>query len=163
QSDQGIWIERIPGGLSLWGSTGFTALESRLTNVLALLPFNPTEMLVGTAKDGLFILHENGKATPWEVNPLLNQLLKEAQINNGNSIRDKTGKILQHIHKRNGLQNNTVLSMVLDKQGNIWAGLDNGIDRIEIHSPFYYYKDIFGELGTVYAIKIFQGHIYLGT
>lgn len=179
QSDQGIWIERIPGGLSLWGSTGFTALESRLTNVLALLPFSPTEMLVGTAKDGLFILHENGKATPWEVNPLLNQLLKEAQINNGIRIDthtfafgtikngifivDKTGKILQHIHKRNGLQNNTVLSMVLDKQGNIWAGLDNGIDRIEIHSPFYYYKDIFGELGTVYAIKIFQGHIYLGT
>src|SRR5690606_38992904 len=55
-------------------SVGFYRIygvESRLTNVLALLPFNPTEMLVGTAKDGLFILHENGKATPWEVNPLL--------------------------------------------------------------------------------------------
>ena len=105
--------------------------------------------MVGTAKDGLFLLDENGKASPWNLNPQLNQLLKEAQINNGIQIDedtfafgtikngifivDKTGKILQHIHKRNGLQNNTVLSMVLDRQGNIWAGLDNGIDRIEIN------------------------------
>src|SRR5690606_33875331 len=179
QAAERIWLEKIPSGLSVWGPNGFTPLETRLTNVLVLLPFSANEILVGTAKEGLFLLNENGKATPWNTNSQLSQLLKEAQINNGIKIdnntfafgtikngifiADKTGKILQHIHKRNGLQNNTVLSMVLDKQGNIWAGLDNGIDRIEIHSPFYYYKDIFGELGTVYAIKIFQGHIYLGT
>lgn len=179
QTKNKIWLEKIPSGLSIWGANGFTPLESRLTNVLALLPFSATEILVGTAKDGLFLLNEKGNASPWNVNPRLNQLLKEAQINNGIQIDenifafgtikngiiivDKTGKILQHIHKRNGLQNNTVLSMVLDRQGNIWAGLDNGIDRIEINSPFYYYKDIFGELGTVYAIKVFQDKIYLGT
>lgn len=174
-----IWLEKIPSGLSAWGLNGFTPLETRLTNVLVLLPFGSDEMLVGTAKDGLFLLNEHGTATPWNTNSQLNQLLKEAQINNGIKIddntfafgtikngifiADKTGKILQHIHKRNGLQNNTVLSMALDKQGNIWAGLDNGIDRIEINSPFYYYKDIFGELGTVYTIKVFQDKIYLGT
>lgn len=179
QVDERIWLEKIPSGLSRWDSNGFIPLESRLTNVLALLPFSNNELLVGTAKDGLFLLHENGKAQPWNINPRLNQLLKEAQINNGICIDeqtyafgtikngifivDRTGKILQHIHKRNGLQNNTVLSMVLDRQGNIWAGLDNGIDRIETNSPFYYYKDIFGELGTVYAIKVFQDKIYLGT
>lgn len=179
QAKEKIWMEKIPSGLSSWGANGFTPLESRLTNVLALFPFTTNKILVGTAKDGLFLLDENGKASPWNLNPQLNQLLKEAQINNGIQIDedtfafgtikngifivDKTGKILQHIHKRNGLQNNTVLSMVLDRQGNIWAGLDNGIDRIEINSPFYYYKDIFGELGTVYAIKVFQNKIYLGT
>jgi len=174
-----IWLEKIPSGLSSWGPNGFTPLETRLTNVLVLLPFGTNEILVGTAKNGLFLLNTNGTASPWNTNSQLSQLLKEAQINNGIKIddntfafgtikngifiADKTGKILQHIHKRNGLQNNTVLSMVLDKQGNIWAGLDNGIDRIEINSPFYYYKDIFGELGTVYAIKVFQDKIYLGT
>lgn len=179
QAGERIWLEKIPSGLSAWGPHGFTPLETRLTNVLVLLPFGNNEILVGTAKDGLFLLDENGKAFPWNTNSQLNQLLKEAQINNGIKIddntfafgtikngifiADSTGKILQHIHKRNGLQNNTILSMVLDKQGNIWAGLDNGIDRIEINSPFYYYKDIFGELGTVYAIKVFQDKIYLGT
>ncbi|MBD1421423.1 helix-turn-helix and ligand-binding sensor domain-containing protein [Sphingobacterium chuzhouense] len=179
QATERIWLEKIPSGLSAWGPNGFTPLETRLTNVLVLLPFSANEILVGTAKEGLFLLNENGKATPWNTNSQLSQLLKEAQINNGIKIdnntfafgtikngifiADKTGKILQHIHKRNGLQNNTVLSMVLDKQGNIWAGLDNGIDRIEVNSPFYYYKDIFGELGTVYTIKVFQDKIYLGT
>lgn len=179
QARERIWLEKIPSGLSIWGRNGFIPLETRLTNVLVLLPFNENETLVGTAKDGLFLLNDNGKAAPWNTNPLLNEILKEAQINNGIQIDnntfalgtikngilivDKTGTIRQHIHKRNGLQNNTVLSMVLDKQGNIWAGLDNGIDRIEISSPFYYYKDIFGELGTVYAIKVFQDKIYLGT
>jgi len=174
-----IWVEKIPTGLSTWSPAGFIPLETRLTNVLVVLPFSAKEMLVGTAKEGLFILHENGKALPWNVNPQLNQLLQEAQIDNGIKIDDRTfafgtikngifiidqsGQILQHIHKRNGLQNNTVLSMLLDKQGNIWAGLDNGIDRIEINSPFYYYNDIFGELGTVYAMKVFQDKIYLGT
>lgn len=179
QTEQHVWLEKIPSGLSIWTPKGFKPLETRLTNVLTLLPFSEDEVLVGTSKDGLFLLNENGKAAPWHADSPLNQLLKEAQINNGIKINDNTfafgtikkgifivdrsGTIRQHIHTRNGLQNNTVLSMVLDKQGNIWAGLDNGIDRIAINSPFYYYNDVFGELGTVYAMKVFRNKIYLGT
>ncbi|PRD56382.1 helix-turn-helix and ligand-binding sensor domain-containing protein [Sphingobacterium gobiense] len=179
QAGEYVWVEKIPSGLNTWGDSGFTPLKTRLHNVLVFLPFDIHHILVGTAKDGLFLLSENGEASPWYPESPLNQFLKEAQINNGVKIDDntfafgtikngifianKSGKILQHVHKRNGLQNNTVLSMVLDKQGNLWAGLDNGIDRIEINSPFYYYNDIFGALGTVYAIKVFQDRIYLGT
>src|SRR5690606_30830412 len=67
------------------------------------------------------------------------------------------------IHKGNGLQNNTVLSLKTDNEQNIWAGLDNGIDRIDIRSPLYYYSDETGSIGTVYAAVIFNGNIYLGT
>ncbi|MFD1770509.1 helix-turn-helix and ligand-binding sensor domain-containing protein [Sphingobacterium suaedae] len=174
-----LWIEKIPSGLQSWSYAGFKSLSTPLSNILSILPFSDNEQLVGTAKQGLFLLRDNGEIVPWNANSTVNKLLKEAQLNNGIKIDDQTfafgtikngifiidrhGKLLQHIHKRNGLQNNTVLSMTLDRQGNIWAGLDNGIDRIQINSPFYYYNDIFGEIGTVYAIKVFHDTIYLGT
>ncbi|WP_437918629.1 triple tyrosine motif-containing protein [Sphingobacterium sp. LRF_L2] len=174
-----IWIEKIPSGLQQWTSKGFTPLANQLSNVLTILPFESNQHLVGTAKNGLYLLSDDGIAMPWKPDLAVTKLLKEAQLNNGLKVNDdvfafgtikngifiidKDGHLLQHIHKRNGLQNNTVLSLTLDKQGNIWAGLDNGIDRIEINSPFYYFNDIFGELGTVYAIQVFDNKIYLGT
>jgi len=174
-----IYIEKIPSGLQIWEENGFKPLQSSLSNVHTALSFDDEQVLLGTSKNGLFLLQANGQIIKWKLDPALDWLLVEAQINNGIKINDHTfafgtikngifiidkqGQLVQHIHKRNGLQNNTVLSLTLDKQGNIWAGLDNGIDRIEINSPFYYYKDIFGELGTVYAIKVYKGNIYLGT
>ncbi|MFD2965858.1 two-component regulator propeller domain-containing protein [Sphingobacterium bambusae] len=173
------WIERIPAGLEKWSGKTFSSLQSQLSNVMSILPFDEQQFLVGTAKQGLYLLSADGNAQLWKPESTINNLLREAQLNNGLKIDENTfafgtikngifiinkaGQLLQHIHKRNGLQNNTVLSMTLDRQGNIWAGLDNGIDRIEVNSPFYYYRDIFGEIGTVYAIKVFQGKIYLGT
>ncbi|WDF67390.1 triple tyrosine motif-containing protein [Sphingobacterium oryzagri] len=179
QVNEHIWMERIPSGLESWSTRGFSPIKSKLSNVLSILPFSEGQYLVGTAKDGLYLLSENGDVSPWKTDAPISKLLKEAQLNNGVRISNdlyafgtikngifiinKQGHVLQHVHKRNGLQNNTVLSMTLDKQGNLWAGLDNGIDRIEINAPFFYYKDIYGELGTVYAIKVFQDRIYLGT
>ena len=167
-----IFIEKIPSGLQRWHNGQFEPMQKQINNVLTVLPIEGNNLLIATAKDGLFILHKNGDITPWHINPNVHQLLKDAQINNGIKIDDQTiafgtikngifiidiqGELIQHLHKRNGLQNNTILSLFLDKQNNIWAGLDYGIDRVEVNSPFYYYKDIFGELGSVYAIKIFK-------
>lgn len=174
-----LWIEKIPSGLQKLTTNTIIPISNRLSNIMTILPTAGNEYLVGTAKEGLFLMNNEGTIRKWNLNPQVDRILQEAQINNGIKISediytfgtikngifiiDSKGKLLQHLHKRNGLQNNTVLSMTLDQQGNIWAGLDNGIDRIEINAPFYYYKDIFGEIGTVYTIKIFQDYIYVGT
>lgn len=179
QLQNSLWIEKIPSGLQRLSLNSIEPISSQISNVMTILPYKGNNYLLGTAKDGLYTMNDKGELQQWNVNPQINVILKETQINNGVQITesiyafgtikngifiiDATGKLLQHLHKRNGLQNNTVLSMALDQQGNIWAGLDNGIDRIEINAPFYYYKDIFGEIGTVYAIKIFKGNIYVGT
>jgi len=144
--------------------------------ILSILPFGTDQLLIGTAQKGLFLLSGN-KINPW-VNEA-NHLLSQYQLNNGLKILkdryafgtilngiymiDQDGHLLQHINKRNGLQNNTVLSLQQDQQKNIWVGLDNGIDRIEVNSPIYYYDDRSGILGTVYTAKIYQGYLYLGT
>lgn len=179
QVNGNIWMEKIPSGLHQWSDNRLTLLDKLPKNILTILPYSDKEYLLGTSKEGLYILHKDGSCKPWKIDEEAHKILSESQLNNGIKIDDYTfafgtikngiliidsnGQLKQHIHKKNGLQNNTVLSLTLDRQGNIWAGLDNGIDRIEINSPLYYYKDIFGELGTVYAIKVFRDKIYLGT
>ena len=50
-----------------------------------------------------------------------------------------------------------------DRKNNIWLGLDNGINCINLGSPFWEYIDSKGILGSVYASCIFENNLYLGT
>ncbi|KQR68157.1 triple tyrosine motif-containing protein [Pedobacter sp. Leaf176] len=146
------------------------------TGVLSILPFKGDKLLIGTGKNGLFIY--DGKAFI-QFNTPANSFLSAFQLNNGTKILgkyyaygtilngiiiiDENGNIIQRINKSSGLQNNTVLSLYSDDEQNLWAGLDNGIDRIELNSPLYFYLDKTGVFGTVYSSVIFNNKIYLGT
>ena len=72
-------------------------------------------------------------------------------------------KSLKKIDKSRGLANNTVLSLYEDIKNNIWLGLDNGITVINNDSPFSIYSDSDGVLGTIYATKLFNKILYVGT
>jgi ligand-binding sensor domain-containing protein/DNA-binding CsgD family transcriptional regulator len=144
--------------------------------VLSILPFQNRGFIIGTSKSGLF-KYDGKQIKPW--NNQANSFLQTYQLNNGALIGgkyfaygtilngiviiDTAGNVVQHINKSSGLQNNTVLSLYTDDEENLWAGLDNGIDRIEVNSPLYFYFDKTGNFGTVYSSIIFNGKIYLGT
>jgi len=145
------------------------------SGVLSILQLSANRYLIGTARNGLFI-YDNGQIKPW--NTQASDFLKNYQLNNGARIGkyvaygtilngiiiiDTTGNVIQQINKSSGLQNNTVLSLYIDNEQNLWAGLDNGIDRIEINSPLYFYFDKTGHFGTVYSSIIFNNKVYLGT
>ncbi|WP_231426312.1 triple tyrosine motif-containing protein [Pedobacter sp. Leaf250] len=144
--------------------------------ILSILPYKNGGLIIGTSKNGLFTF--NGK----DFTPLVttaNDFLKTYQLNNGVKllneyyaygtilngliIIDENGQVVQRINKSSGLQNNTVLSIYADNEQNLWTGLDNGIDRIELNSPLYFYFDKTGQFGTVYSSIIFKDKIYLGT
>lgn len=176
-----IFIELIPSGLHELSGDKLVPLKDKDVlhdaNILSMLPFGTNEVLIGTSKSGLYLMDSTGTIRKWD--NAADGVLKAAQLNNGLKVMDhyyafgtilggvvvidERGHLVQHLHKGNGLQNNTVLGMHLDHQRNIWAGLDNGVDRIEINAPLYYYADNTGSIGTVYAARIFQGNIYLGT
>jgi ligand-binding sensor domain-containing protein/DNA-binding CsgD family transcriptional regulator len=84
-------------------------------------------------------------------------------ISNGVYILDSNGKIQSHITQSTGLSNNTILSIKEDSDQNLWLGLDNGIDCVNLQSPIKNYKDDVGYLGTVYTSIKFDNKIYLGT
>ncbi|MFD1630931.1 ligand-binding sensor domain-containing protein [Pseudopedobacter beijingensis] len=161
-------------GNKLYPVSGSEALGS--TGILSMLPFEQDKTLIGTAKNGLFI-YDGKTFEKWQNQA--EDYLKNFQLNNGIRvlgnyyafgtilkgvvILDKSGNIVQQINKSNGLQNNTVLGLLEDKEQNLWCALDNGVDRIEINSPFYFYLDKSGRFGTVYSSIIHNGYIYLGT
>lgn len=181
QANKRIFIEKLPSGLHELKNHKLVPVRDKDRikgqNILSILPIDQHSFLIGTAKAGLFVMDKNGAISLWQND--INEELKNAQINNGTKlldhyyvfgtilngiyILDEKGVLVQHINKSLGLQNNTVLSLTVDKQSNIWTGLDNGIDRIAINSDLYYYSDKSGKLGTVYSAKIYQGYLYLGT
>ena len=146
------------------------------TGVLSILPHKNGGYIIGTSKNGLFI-YDGLTFVPFVSEA--NSFLKTFQLNNGVKILgkyyaygtilngliiiDENGNIVQRINKSSGLQNNTILSLYADDEQNLWAGLDNGIDRIELNSPLYFYFDKSGQFGTVYSSLIVKNKIYLGT
>jgi ligand-binding sensor domain-containing protein/DNA-binding CsgD family transcriptional regulator len=84
-------------------------------------------------------------------------------ISNGIFILTPEGKIKYHITQNKGLNNNTVLSLFEDADKNLWIGLDNGINCINLQSPVKSFFDDTGILGTVYTSILFQGKLYIGT
>lgn len=140
--------------------------------IWAMQPFDSERLLIGTQNDGLFIYHE-GNIKPWinEANDFLlrNQLFQITRISdnyfalgsiqNGVIVVNKEGEILQHVNKEKGLQNNTILSTFSDHEGNLWMGLDNGIDYLEINSPVTYIGEGFNLEGTGYSTRSGRAHV----
>jgi DNA-binding CsgD family transcriptional regulator len=84
-------------------------------------------------------------------------------VSNGIFILSDKGKLKYHLTQSKGLSNNTALSLFEDKDQNLWTGLDNGINCINMQSPVRSFTDDSGVLGTVYASAIYNGMLYIGT
>lgn len=133
-------------------------------------------VLVGTENDGFFTFF-GSKFKPWPLSD--GKTISSQQINRGIKmpgkifaigtilggvfILNEDGEILNQINREKGLNNNTVLSLMVDKKNNLWVGLDNGIDLIKVNSPLYYNTDPSGNIGSVYTSAIYEGILYLGT
>jgi len=133
-------------------------------------------LLIQTQLDGFYKLIENN-LTPFatEVDAQIksgfvysSQKLHDGSyalgtVSNGIFILSNTGKLKYHISQSKGLSNNTALSLFEDKDQNVWVGLDNGINCINLQTPVHSFTDDTGVLGTVYASIAHNGMLYVGT
>jgi ligand-binding sensor domain-containing protein/DNA-binding CsgD family transcriptional regulator len=152
---------------------GTTALNN--TEVWAMFKMPNNKLLIATLEKGLFI-YSNEKITPWNTeadifikknSSLGGVIIKDKfivlnSVLNGIIISDLNGKITQHINRKKGLQNNTVLTSFVDNKNNLWLGLDNGIAFINESSPFTYFGFSY-DISTVYASVIHDGNLYVAT
>jgi DNA-binding CsgD family transcriptional regulator len=140
-----------------------------------VLPYNGDTLLLGTSNEGLF-LFDGFNLLPWntEVNTLLqnDNLFSALLLSNGNFafgtisngvyVSSLQGLIHQHVNRFKGLQNNTVLSVFEDRKNNLWLGLDNGIDFVEISSPVTSINYNFN-IESAYTSIVHNGIMYIGT
>ncbi|MDA3890518.1 MAG: triple tyrosine motif-containing protein [Salinivirgaceae bacterium] len=140
-----------------------------------MLPHGNSDFLIGTKFNGLFIANKFS-INPFSIKgiiPLKNfQLNKGLLLKNGNFILttiqngilfiDSNGKLLNFLHKYNGLQSNAASSLFSDKSGNLWLG-SNGVDFIETSSPFSVIHINKDEEHATYASLRFNNKLYVAT
>ncbi len=143
--------------------------------VWSIIRINADQLLICCQHGGNYV-YSDGQTTAWntpageflEKNNLFsavklkNQRLAFGTVANGLIISDLNGNILLNINKQNGLQNNTILSLTEDNSHNLWLGLDNGIDYVEINLPLSYIRQT-GGFGTGYSSIVFNNKLYAGT
>ena len=146
--------------------------DDRIINIFT----KSNQLIVQTNKSGFYLLTDN-KLEIW--NNAANNYIRTMSIFNSVQLEDGSfvlgtisngiihlssdGDIKYHINHKNGLSNNTALSLFEDSDKNLWVGLDNGINCINIKSPMSVFNDAEGILGTVYVSKILNNYLYLGT
>lgn len=136
----------------------------------------PGGLLIVTKNNGLYIYNSN-KVTPLEnaVSGFLkkDQVFCSTRINdtyfafgtilNGLYVTDVDGNIIQHINRKKGLQNNTILSMHHAANGILWLGMDYGIAAVHLYSHLTYFFDYQGDYGSAQSALLKDGIFYLGT
>ncbi|SES06792.1 triple tyrosine motif-containing protein [Pedobacter rhizosphaerae] len=152
------------------------AQEMKISSVTGVLPYHGDTILVTTLKKGLFLV-TNGVIKPFQTSLdrvfFNDRIFFASQINNGHYaigttsggvyIMDKNGKLIQKYNYREGLQNNNVRGILLDRDKNMWLALDDGISYVAINSAI---KRIFPDRTkqtTSYAFRKFGQQIYIGT
>ncbi|WP_299102931.1 triple tyrosine motif-containing protein [uncultured Winogradskyella sp.] len=147
-------------------------IEDRVIDI-----FYKNEKLIILTRNSGFFQFVDKEFEAWDVSS--NKRLKELNIFSSIQLRDQSfvlgtisnglvkvsqdGEIDYEINQRKGLANNTVLTLFEDYENNVWTGLDNGINCINVNSSIKTFIDYNGSIGTVYTTLIFNNQLYVGT
>jgi len=168
-TSKGIWI--LVGNTFFPLNAANSLNKSRIRNIL---PYKKGVLIV-TAYDGLYYC--DGKTTvPFYLGieeflrrnevfcaAISNNKVALGTIHYGVVIVDLKTNHVSYYNTNNGLQNQTVLSLHFDMLGNLWTGLDQGIDYICLNLPFTSLYTQSSSLGTGYTALENNGLLYLGT
>ncbi|GAB4092586.1 ligand-binding sensor domain-containing protein [Flaviaesturariibacter terrae] len=141
-----------------------------------LLPYGRDTMLMTTFRHGSFLL-AGGRLIPFrtaDLDKIAGRLIYTATVADpqhyllattleGCYIVDRKGNITQSFTRREGLQNNNILSVYFDRERNLWLGLDNGIDFVTYDSPVRHIYPSLQNEGSGYTSMIYGGKLYIGT
>lgn len=168
----GSGLFEIENGKSRLVSNDAFLTQNKIVNLYA----KDDGYLALTQHNGFFEF-KNGVFTKWNIpaaaelsgctiysgSQLSDQSFAIGTVSNGIYIISPQGTIRYHITQNKGLSNNTALSMFEDQDRNVWMGLDNGINCLNLQSPVHSYVDDTGFLGTVYSAVLHNGILYIGT
>jgi len=144
-------------------------------DVRAMIDIGKDSLLVASFTHGLFILHDS--VLEKFTTPAIEQaaaanisgaILLEpdrlALITNlgGCIILSKKGDFIQRFTKNEGLQNNNIQAIHLDKDNNCWLALDNGIDMLAYKNAITHIFPDNDDRNAGYTSLIYKGRLYMG-
>lgn len=145
-------------------------------NVTAMLPASGNRMLLATQQHGLFMYDGYSAFTPWSPDsaPFFrdNTVVSAAAVPGGYILGSSHRGMLMlsddgtprlHLHRDNGLQHNGIEYIYPDNNGNLWLALRDGIDYVEINSPFTRLTATSGLAGAGFTSWVEGSVLYLGT
>jgi|GEM_PF-1453872 len=143
--------------------------------IYKIVPFfqNKNTILIITQKDGFF-LFDGKKVVKWNTESdefikthhpycaefVDNQHLAIGTLRNGILIINNEGKPIRLINRESNLQDNSILSIFIDKDKNLWAGLNSGISFIELNSPFSLMEQSYGLDNITFFSTLFNNKLY---
>jgi ligand-binding sensor domain-containing protein/DNA-binding CsgD family transcriptional regulator len=167
--EKGLYVYRGAGWEEL-------PLSTKPLHITGILPYNKDTLLVTTLKNGLYLL--NGKTLIRKAVAsdavLMNDLINSARsigpdryaigtAAGGVLILDREGKLIQRFSSEEGLQNNNVLRIFEDKDGDLWLGLANGISFVRYNTSVKLIRPMGDNELVSNAVRIFDHKLYIGT
>lgn len=150
-----------------------TPIPFEITGIVAL---SNDSVLISSPNEGLFLYHQGSltrKKTDADQLFIHGHIYCFDQINAGEFVVGTTsqgcivindaGQLVQQISRAEGLQNNNILSVYLDRENNLWAGLDNGISFIAYNSSIKYIKPSKPDELSGYSTRVFENKLYIAT
>jgi serine phosphatase RsbU (regulator of sigma subunit) len=152
--------------------------------IYGMLPWSDEEILVITSSSGLYKMRFQGetreKVVLTKIQTEYDELFKIAEIDNairineglislgtygnGALIIDTSFNLVTILNKKSGIRDEVVEGQYIDRTGNLWLALSDGLSRIEIQSPITHFNDELMELnGRIESISRFNNTIYAAT
>ena len=179
QIDNKIVIDQADGLYSIENGHLVPYLTGPFFNQKQVRFFFPDEnknMIIGTFSDGIYRfdgVHYNILFPEWNDYFISNKVNQATRSTSGNIVIgthldgiiafNNRGEMIFKLNTQNGLQNNTVLGLVIDKNQNIWQALDKGIDFVTFRDKGSFELHPVKDIGAVYAAAILNNKMYLGT
>jgi serine phosphatase RsbU (regulator of sigma subunit) len=151
--------------------------DSPILNIIDYPSFSKTKHLVLTGNNGFYVIDDTQKSVfhlPSSAENYLNSLgvlgmewYDDSTIfintRSGIVFLNENLQLKKLIDKSDGLGDESIAAMFFDSQKELWLCSNNGISKISIHSPLYYYDHSSGLSGNIQTIAIFNNEIYVGT
>jgi ligand-binding sensor domain-containing protein/DNA-binding CsgD family transcriptional regulator/membrane protein implicated in regulation of membrane protease activity len=144
--------------------------------VTSIISYNNDTAIVTTLKNGIYFLANNNlsKFQTSSLDAITKKAIYTSVFIDGNRfllatslggcfVVDKKGNLIQSFSTREGLQNNNVRHVFLDRNRNVWLGLDNGIDFIAYDNAIKQINPDAQNEGAGYAAIIHNNTLYIGT
>ncbi len=185
-----LYYNQQGAGLKVFEDGAFRALpgseELGDVTLMVLLPYGEDRILAGARDGRLWILSPAAGQAPDRLSVELNPFPTAADdylarhklyggvllpgggfalatMTGGSLAIDSGGSLRHRFTKANGLPDDSVWGLYVDREHGLWHALNQGLARVELGTPITAFGEVDGLEGTVESIARYQGALHLAT